>query len=345
MDIMKEDGFRRLIKNGELSGGYLFFGEEDYLKSFSVRSAREAVCEDKSFEIFNDMKIDALDYTPSVLLEALMPFPMMAEKKIVTVNGLCICDMKASEVDELCDVLASLSEYDYNVLIISVPSGAFDEGNLPKKPSATLSKLAKFLTPVRFDAIPPARLAGWVAKHFEHNGVRASQEVCSYLIEHSGASMFTLSSEVDKISYYALWNGRNTVSREDVDNVACAEISADTFALANSILDGKSERALEVLSVMKFRRVEPVIILSEVSKVICDLISVKAMIEKGSSNSEIAAMFFKNSEYRARIYVSGAAGKSMEKLRRAVELCTEADISLKQSPQGYSAIERLICAL
>ena len=182
MEILKEDGFRKRIKEG-LSGGYLLFGEEDYLKAFSVKSAREAVCPERDFEIFNDIKIDALDYSAPTLLDALMPFPMMSDKKIVTVNGIYLDSMKASEIDDLCDALEALSEYDYNVLIVSVPAGGLDEGNIPKRPSALLTRLSKYLTPVRFEAVSPSRLVSWAGKHFAHNGVSASAEVCSFLIE------------------------------------------------------------------------------------------------------------------------------------------------------------------
>lgn len=343
MDIIREDGFRRAIRDG-LSGGYLFFGEEDYLKAHSVRSAREAVCDEPSFEIFNDMRIDALDYSASALLDALMPLPMMSERKIVTVNGLSLDSMKPSEIDDLCDVLSTLPEYDYNVLIISVPSGALDEGNLPKRPSALLTRLSKYLTPVRFEAVTPARLVAWLGKHFEHNGVSAAPAVCSFMIDYCGASMYTLAAETDKLAYYVLWNGRREVTAEDIKLVCCAEISADTFALANSILDGKYDAALDALAVMKFRRVEPVIILSEVSRVICDLVAVKSMAGDGRSQSEIS-LALKMNEYKVKMYLSGAANKSEDKLKRALALCAEADAALKLSPQGYIAIERLICSL
>ena len=64
MDIIKEDVFRKQLKTG-LSGGYLFFGEEDYLKSFSLRSAREAILSDETFAVFNDVSIAPIDYTPA----------------------------------------------------------------------------------------------------------------------------------------------------------------------------------------------------------------------------------------------------------------------------------------
>ena len=338
---MKEDVFRKQMKKG-LSGGYLFFGDEDYLKVHTLRAAREAICDDPAFGFFNDVRLDALDYTPSALLDALMPPPMMGEQKIVSVTGLALSSMRASEIDELCEVLAVLPEYDYNVLILSIPAGEIDEGTA-KKPSPLLQKLSKLLTPVSFEPISGARLAAWVGKHFAAHGVNADPDVCSHLIEYSGKSMYTLSFETEKLAYYVLQNGRDTVTREDVKNVAIGAIDMSAFALANAILDGRSADALAALSVMKFRRIEPVIILGEVSKTICDLMAVKTMVEQGTPQLEITR--FMKTDFRARLYMRSAAGKSRERLTRALTLCAEADLALKLSPQGYIAIENLICAL
>ncbi len=343
MEILKEDGFRKLVKKG-LEGGFLFFGDEDYMKAYSVSSARESICTDGTFALFNDMKIDVLDYTAGALLDALMPLPMMSDKKLVTVNGLNISALKPKELDDLCDVLSTLSEYDYNVLIISVPATMIDEGNLPKYPSATLKRLCEYLTPVHFETISGTRLVSWVAKHFEHNGASATPDVCSFLINYAGKSMYTLANETQKLSYYVLSHGRKNITREDILAVSVAEISTDAFTLANAILDGRSEDAVNALSVMKFRRVDPIILLSEVSRVICDLISLKSLINDGCTVSEAAAIL-KMNEYKAKIYAKGAANKSIAKLKEAVELCSQADIAIKLSPQGYIPIEKLICSL
>ncbi len=343
VNIIKESDFRTRLKGG-LSGGYLFFGGEDYMKSFALSSARLSVCSDETFAIFNDIRIDSLDYSASALLDALIPPPMMDEKKIVTVSGLNINALRQTEIDALCEALAELEKYDYNVLIISVPAEQIEEGNLPKRPSAILTRLSEYLTPVYFEPVSGARLVSWVGKHFEKGGVHASSAVCSALIDYCGRSMFVLSSETEKLAYYVLWNGRTEVTAEDIKNVSVAEISADTFALANAIVDGRYEDAMNAFGVMKFRRVEPVVIMSEVSRVICDLVSVKALSAEGLSPSGVASAL-KMNEYKAKIYVNGISGKSEKKLRRAVELCSEADLALKLSPQGYVAIEKLICSL
>ncbi len=343
MEIIKEDAFRKQMKKG-ISGGFLFFGDEDYLKSFCVRSVREAVCADPAFAVFNEINIDALEYTPTALENALMAPPMMCEQKLVTLCGLSLNELKQSELDDLCDALALLSEYDYNVFILSVPSGFMEEGTA-KKPSAILTALSKYLTPVRFEPITPSRLSAWIGKHFEHHGVTAEPAVCSLLMDRCGSSMFTLSSECEKISYYVLADGRKEVTSADVENVAAAVIASDAYALANAILDGRSADAIDALAVMKFRRVEPYIIVGEVSRVICDLLSVKLLQKSGQSPFEISKSMKMNNEYKAKLYSSAAGTKSEERLRRAVLLCSEADLAVKLSSQGYAPLEKLICLI
>lgn len=345
MEIIKDDVFRKQLKGG-LSGGYLFFGDEDYMKAHAVSAARRAVCEDEAFALFNDMRIEAIDYSASALLDALMPLPMMSEKKLVTVNGLNVGGLRAREIDELCDVLATLPEYDYNVLIITVPATLIDEGNLPKSPSNILKRLSEHLTPVHFEAVSGSRLVSWVAKHFAAGGVNASADVCEYLISYAGRSMYTLSNETDKLSYYVLQNGRSTVTHEDVRAVSGAELSTDAFGLANAIAEGRGADALDALEVLKFRRVEPVILMSEVSRTICDLTCIKALLDEGLPVSVIASTL-KMNEYRVKLYAGKARDKSLSRLKAAVGLCAAADEALKgsQSQQGYLAIETLICSL
>ena len=106
--------------------------------------------------------------------------------------------------------------------------------------------------------------------------------------------MFTLASETDKLSFYALSHGRTQVTKEDVGRVCSADLSADSFALANAILEGRSDNALDVLAVMKFRRIDPIVVLSEVSKVVCDMVSIRSMMDSGKASPEIASVLKMN---------------------------------------------------
>jgi DNA polymerase III delta subunit len=344
MEIIKEDAFRKQLKTG-LSGAYIFFGDEDYLKGFSLKSARELICSDPSFAVFNDIRIDPIDYSPDALVNALMPMPMLGEKKIVTISGLSFSSIKGNELDALVEAISTINEYDYNVLIISVPAGHIDEGRLPKAPSKALKALSEVATPVHFEPISGARLTAWVAKHFEHHGATATPAVCNMLIEKCGRSMFSLANETEKLSFYVLQNGRKEVKADDVERVACSVLTTDAYALANAILDSNHAKAIEALHVMKFRRIDPVLVLPEVTHAICDLFMIKTLQDDGCPLAEIGKILGIKSEYRIKIYATASAGKSRESFIRAIRLCSEADLALKRSYGGYEAIEKLICSL
>ena len=344
MTIITESDFRKQLKSG-LSGGYLFFGDEDYLKQLDLDAARKLVSPDEAFSFFNDFRLDALDFTPAKLLDALMPLPMGAEQKIITLTGLSPDGLKPSELEGLCDALSAIREYDYNVVILSVPAGFLNPGYLPKRPSQTLAKLSEYLTPVHFERSTPARLAAWCGKHFSHNGVEASPEVCRLLIDLCGQDMFVLAHEVDKVSYYVLSEERTEARAEDIRLVAISSSEYDAFALANALMESRHPDALAILANMKQRRVEPIIALSEITRVFCDLYTVFSLTDAGRTVFDIQKQT-KMHEYKIRLYQKSALSSGRQRLLRALNLTAEADALLKQSPSdGYAAIERVICAL
>ncbi len=341
MNIIKEADFRREIKSSPAKA-YLLFGEEDYLKSHALAAAKAAISPDSTLSMFNEFKLDALSYSASALLDAIMPAPMMADKKLVTITGLDLNSMKPGEVDALCSALATLDEYDYNTVIISVASDRFDYGTLNRRPAKTLVKLSEFLTPVYFEKISPARLVSWVGKHYAHNGVNASPEVCALTIERCGRDMFTLSSETDKISFYVLSQGRDTVTQSDVTAASVPSAEFDTYALSNALTAGNREAALAVLGDMKFRRVEPIIIMSEIVSNICDALSIELLALDGLTSREISEML-KIHEYRVSLILRSRRG--IDRLKVMLERCRAADLEIKSFSDGYSVLEKLICTI
>ncbi|MBE6547442.1 MAG: DNA polymerase III subunit delta [Ruminococcaceae bacterium] len=341
MDIIKEADFRREIKSKPKSA-YLFFGEEDYLKSHALNAAKDALCPDITFAMFNQMAFDALSYSADALIDAIMPMPMMADRKLITVTGLNLNAFKPAEANALCQALSMLDEYDYNTVIISVASDRFDYGILPKRPSKLLSKLSEFLTPVYFEKISPARLYTWVGKHYSHNGVSASAEICKLTVDRCGRDMFSLSSETDKISFYVLAQGRNEVTPDDVVKVSVPAAEFDAFAFSNALTSGNRERALAVLGDMKFRRVDPIIIMSEIISNICDALSVELLAADGRTSYEISDAL-RMHEYKVSLLLKSKRG--VDRLKNMLEKCRTADLELKMSRDGYTTLEKLICTI
>ena len=223
MQIITEADFRRQIKN-QIAPGYLFYGDEDYLKTHAAATLRGMICPDESLAVFNYYKITPLDYNPDTLLAAMSSPPMMGERKLIELCGFDLTKMRAEELATLFDVLSALPDYDYNTLVLSIPEGGIDEGRPPKKLSATFEKLSEYLIPVKFEKCSPQKLAMWAARHFEHNGVAASAAVCAKTVEFCGRDMYKLAGEIDKISFYVRSKGRTEVADGDVILVATPDI-------------------------------------------------------------------------------------------------------------------------
>jgi DNA polymerase-3 subunit delta len=343
LNILKDADFRREIKSAPATG-YLLFGEEDYLKNLAVSFARETLIGDPSFACFNEIVLDALDFHPEKLRSALMSLPMMADRKVILLRGLDINSLRSGELDALCDVLGELDEYDYNTVLLPVASGNLDEGYLPRRPSAVLSKLCAALRPVRYERCTPQKLIGWCIRHFEHNGATATPEMCQALIDCCGRNMMTLASEIDKISYYVLAYGHTEVTAPDIHAVACQSAEYDAFAFAGALMDRDAARALDILAELKFRRTEPLFILSEVIRTGCDMLAVLLLTREGKTPAEIASVL-KLHEYKVSLYRKSASAVGEAAVRRMISACHEADRALKLSPQGYAALEKLICSL
>lgn len=341
--IITESEYRKLI--GKTAGrAFLFYGEEDYLKAYDIKATRERICPDPAFAVFNDVTLDALDFTPDKLLDSMAPPPMMADGRLILVRGLDFTAMRQAELEALIETLALLPEYDYNTVIIHVAGGLIDEGYSTKRPGTVLKKLCEVATPVHFEASTDARLAAWAGKHFAHLGVTVSPADCAFLISYAGKSMYLLANEIEKVAYYVLAHGRTEATAEDIRLVAVPVAEVDAFSLSNAILSGRTADALNALSVLKFERTEPTVVMGELSRTLCDMQIVRTYLDAGKSTKEIAALL-KMHEYKTGLLVKAVSGASPTRLGRAVALCAEADAAIKRSSGDYAPIEKLICSL
>ena len=341
--IIKEEAFRKEL-DAVIGRAFLFYGSEDYLKNAAVRTVRERLCPDPAMAFFNDIILDAADFTADKLLDTMTAPPMMTDARLIVLRGFDFTKMSAADLEALTDVLVQLSEYDYNCILIPVDTGMIDEGYSFEKPSTLLKKLTAVLTPVYFEAPTDARLAKWVAKHFAHYGVTASAADCTRLINHTGKTMYVLANEVEKLAYYVLSKGRDTLAAQDIPLVAAISPETDTFALSNALLAGNSKGALAALGVMKFERIPPPVILGEIASILSYMQGIKYLLDAGKSIKEAAAAL-RLHDYKAGLYARAASRSSPERLVRAIALAAEADAELKRSSQSYSPIEKLICSL
>lgn len=343
---MTEAEFRNELKN--LKGGYLFFGDEDYLKySYSKEAKKQIV--DASFEDFNHIVIYGEEYSHETLSSAISSLPMMSEKKLVEVRGLDFNRLKKDDVEKMCDALSSLEACAHTVLIIRADSDFFNPGRLPKAPSDIYKALTKYVVPVEFAFPTPARLNSWIGRHFSNEKIAYDDNVCPYLVEICGHSMWALSNEIEKLCAYAKETSLATVTKKTVDFVCSQSVEFGDFQLTNALLDFDKALAFETLRRQKLTKIPPPSILATVVRLYSDMFFISRMTDLGMSRLEISKSL-KMHEFRVGKYQSAIARTSRAKIERAVQLCRDADIASKSSSNvtSYIAVERLVsnvCAL
>ena len=342
---MNEAQFRQELKSG-LSGAYLLYGDEDYLKHFYMGRAESRVAGEGEAAEWNVRKIAAEKALPRTeeLYEAVMSVPMFGDRVFVAYTA-DISSMTKDEQKTLTDIVSALDP-DSTVLMICTPKDGFDAGAPEKnKPSALYKSFAKVCKPVDIPTQSPAELAKWMGRRLAKDKLTVAADASRLLTARIGRNMYALSGELDKLAAYALANGMGEIDSDTVASVSGTNEEEDSFALANAVLDGDRRKALSVLKGCKQRREEAPKVLGSVSRVLCDMLTVSALAAEGCDKNAVAEKA-KMHPYRAGLYLEAVKDRSTEQIAAAVRRCREADVSIKStSLEDYIAIERLVCTV
>lgn len=334
--------FKDKLKMG-LSGGYLFFGDEEYLKFHYLKDVRKAVLGDEGNSFFNHRRVSALDFDMGKITEALITSSVgffSESKTLCEIHELNFNERTESEIKALCNALADADPE--IIYIIYVTADEFDAGILPKSPSKLLTRLSEYLTPVNFQKESDIKLVKWTARHFSAEKLSFENGVCEKLVDRSGRDMFVLSNEIEKLAAYVKFHGEGTVKNEHIEKVCSSNLEINAFDFSNAILEADTDKAYLILSDMERRKEKPLHIFGAVSKVVSDLYSVKVLADSGENDKEIASKL-KIHEYKVSIYRKSAMKRSRERLKKLLSLCAETDIRLKStSLSDYTVLDKLV---
>lgn len=339
---MNQADFRKELKSG-LSGTYLFYGDEDYLKKFYAgRAEKHTVGDDPDLASWNTHIINAdSDANLAELEAAVLSVSMMGDRIFVRYNA-DLTSLTEEETEVLFDIIENIDPLQ-TVLLIVAPPGGFDAGT-QKKPSKMYKAYEKVAKLVDLTSETPAELKKWMRRRLSQDSLSITPEAEELLINRCTDNMFILSGELDKLAAYCLANGIAVVDGPVVTEISSVTAEEDSFALANAILEGDRRRALSVLHIHKTHREPAVAVLASVTKCICDMMTVAYLVQEGADKSAIASKM-KMHEFRAGLYQKAVSGSPPERLLAAAKRCRDADLKLKSTQLDYIALERLICTI
>ena len=338
MDIQS---FKSSLKNDEISGIYLFSGEEDYLVRYYLKTLRDKIAGDEAFAIFNNPVFDGEEIDFSQIIEAVKSPPMMSDFKLIEWRHADFTKLNDSKLEQLDELVEICDEYSYSIVAFTAGSGCVDLGT-QKKPSAFFKRFNDKINILYFEKSTENQLYAWLKKHFDSQGVTVGLDTVKALVFRSGRSMDVLAGEVDKLCALALSRGKSFVTPEDVNEVASSTPECDTFALSNAIIERNKPKAYLALEEMKLRRVEPTIIMGMVAKTFDDLTAVAHLLDEGLGAEEIEKLLGMN-KYKLKIYIPAAKKYGVVRLNEIVNALAKADAGSKYGGvTGYCAVELFI---
>ena len=385
--MIKEADLAKELKNGVPGGLYFFYGDEDYVKNRRAADMkRAAVGEDPSVAAFNCFEFVFGDgeFDAAAVEDALLAPPMMSPKKYISMTFSSVDSLKTrgkagegedGEEDEpaagsaagkkggktqnrLLEYLKSVGDPgEDTVMVVKAVGGGFDPGT-SKAPSPFLRDADKFMTCVEFPYQSDIRLIHWMERHFADYGLTPAPEVCKWILNAAGKSMYRLSGELAKTAAYAAYRAEKegsprVVTMEDARLCVASNDEDDAFGLANCIMDGDMAGALNLLRIKMALREEPLLILGQISRAISDLYAAAAFSSEGRDVSDYAAAM-KMHSYKAGLTYRAVGKNPPSRYAEALNLCLEADRRMKSGMAGssgstgsggYAPIERLICSL
>ena len=329
------------IKEGRIGGGYIFGGEEEYLVRYYLSELLSAGDKESPFAVFNEQIFDGEEVDFGAISEAIKAPPVMAEYKFIVWKHADFASMKERELDRLEELGALLSEHPYAVLAFTASPDGIDFGS-GKKPSKFISRFGKIYNILRFDKSTENQLYSWLKRQFDAEGVGVDLETLKALVFRSGRSMEILSREVDKLAALAHERGLSAITPSEVEEAASSTPECETFALSNAITERNRQKAYLALDEMKMRRVDPTIIMANISRTYGDLLSVSMLLDEGLGAADIEAALKMNS-YKLRLYIQAAKKYTTKRIAESISSLARVDADSKfGGVTGYTAIELFI---
>jgi DNA polymerase-3 subunit delta len=334
--LYTEEKLASELKN-KISGAFVFFGDEDYVKEHYLGKIRKKILTAEGFETFNHFTVSfspvggaSADELFSRLADAVDAFPMFQEQKLVEIRDLSLMQISPKNLESLISVLTHANTLEDTVTVLNLRESEYVV-DYKTEQSATYKKLAAAAKAVRFDAYPPEKLAAWEKKQLAARGLFIAQDAALMLADMCACRMLTVCSEFAKLEAYAAAMGKNTVTAEDVRAVcAISEREEAPFALSNAAEKWNIKEVLSAVYDLRDLKKEPVAILARFSGIFENMLFAKTAREAGRTAAELAKLL-KTSEARAARLMSSVGQVPLAKLESCVDEAYRTDLLLKSS--------------
>ena len=308
---------------------YFFHGEEVFLLHHYLEQLKKILI-DELTESFNFHKLTSETFDLQSFSDAVENLPMMAEYTMVWVDEIDIFKLNEAEREKMIQILSDIP--DYCTVVFTYETTGFHPDKRLKKLWDAVEKngqIVEFAKQEQRDLIP------WISRHFAARQKSITPELCAYLIDITGGTMTTLSSEISKIAAYSV---ADKIVKSDIDAVTEPVLDAVVFQMTDLLGRGDYGGALVKLRILLKMQQEPIGILGAVGGHFRRIGTARTLLDCGRGSADLQKLYHIG-DYPARKTMDSARKFSAEFCGKAAQLVLETDYKMKTS---FDDQERLL---
>ena len=335
---MSAEDLTAKLKTKDITGVYVFYGEEEYTKDHYLRKLR-AYCGDSAGAEYANIVYEPGGITPESLADAIDTPSFVSPWKVIEIYGFPVGAAQKDTADYT-DVLSDIPE---GVAVVFVyRSGELSEDVFIKSRPGSGDMTEFFATQcicVNFEKQTGSRLVQWIMRHFASRGVDISRKAAEFLPEYCGNDMYILNGEIEKLCSY--FDGRQ-LDENDIKLVCSENYEYKLYDIINCIGSSNAGKLKSVYDGLVFARTAPEMILGTVSNYFTDMLCVKSAISSGVAPGEIKRTLGM-ADWQYNRTCGAMRSFSPAAIENAVEECKKADAAVKTGASDpYTVIEILL---
>lgn len=320
-----ENDLKLHIKNNEFSNLYFIYGNEPYLKEFYAGKIIEKSVR-KDFAMFNLHVFDGDNLSLNDVASCCESLPMMDEHACIVVKDYKFDKANESDKKQIEEIICDIPET--NILVFWMQNVEVDVKKNDKW-KKTVTMMNKYGSVVCLDKKTRSQLVKLLVSGASKRECTLSSQNAEYLINLVGDDMNNLLNELEKLCFYA---DKSEIKKEAIDSLAIRSVSARVFDLATDIIQGRNEKAFEVLKTLIAQKEEPVNINSQLINAYVDIYRAKVFAEAGERPDGAAKYYnYQNRAFRLTNAARDASKIDISAIRICLDILAAADTKLKSS--------------
>lgn len=298
------------IKDEKFERFYLLYGPEDYLKhQYRDKLVKALVSEDDNmnYSYFEGKKLDVKD-----MLDIGETLPFFAENRVIVVENSGLFKKTPEGFEKRLD---NFPESTHVIFVESEVDGRNRLVNWFKK-NGYKSEMK---------APSEGELRKWIGKMCRDEGKQIYENAVEYFIGSVGLDMLLIKNELEKVFSYC--GDRNEINIDDIRAICVNEADDTLYEMIDAIGNRDQKEALKLYRNLLALKVEPMYILSSLSRNVRKMLEVSELTMARKGTDEIASIAgvpkWTLNRYKSQIR-NNDQGSLVSMLERCIE--TEANI-------------------